>query len=262
MGPAIIGSSSVQINVLVNTFFATSIYDPVRGMDGATSWLQFAFRFMQLPLGLFGVAIATATLPAIGRSAASGNTEEFRETLARSLGLVFVLTVPSSVGLIVMGRSIIGAIYEGRRFEAYDTQQTALALACYALGLAGYAAVKILTPAFYVMKDSRTPMLVSLASIVINVGVAYAMVHTFRLSQSRRQMPRALSQPFTRARYPMLCDGRPGRLPHVEPTQCSLPRTKHGLSSTFSLKLQGGEPTPGHFATRKVRVPKKESTRQ
>jgi len=184
MGPAIIGNSSVQINVLVNTFFATSIYDPVRGMDGATSWLQFAFRFMQLPLGLFGVAIATATLPAIGRSAASGNIEEFRETLARSLGLVFVLTLPSSVGLIVMGRSIVGAIYEGRRFEAYDTQQTALALSCYAIGLAGYSAVKILTPAFYALKDSRTPMLVSLASVVINTGVAYAMVHSFRLGHA------------------------------------------------------------------------------
>jgi putative peptidoglycan lipid II flippase len=184
MGPAVIGNSSVQINVLVNTFFATSVYDPVRGYDGATSWLQFAFRFMQLPLGLFGVAIATATLPAIGRSAASGNTEEFRETLARSLGLVFVLTVPSSVGLMVMGRSIVGAIYEGRRFEPYDTQQTALALSCYALGLAGYSAVKILTPAFYALKDSRTPMLVSLASVVINAGVAYAMVHSFQLGHA------------------------------------------------------------------------------
>lgn len=184
MGPAIIGNSSVQVNVLVNTFFAASIYDPVRGFDGATSWLQFAFRFMQLPLGLFGVAIATATLPAIGRSAASGDTEEFRETLARSLGLVFVLTLPSSVGLIVMGRSIVGVIYEGRRFQAYDTQQTALALSCYAIGLAGYSAVKILTPAFYALKDSRTPMLVSLGSVVINAGMAYVMVHSFRLGHS------------------------------------------------------------------------------
>lgn len=184
MGPAIIGNSSVQINVLVNTFFAASIYDPVRGVDGATAWLQYAFRFMQLPLGLFGVAIATATLPAIGRSAASGNTEEFRETLARSLGLVFVLTVPSSVGLMVMGRSIVGAVFEGRQFRPYDTQQTALALSCYALGLAGYAAVKVLSPAFYALGDSRTPMLVSVGSVVINVGMAYAMVYVFQLGHA------------------------------------------------------------------------------
>ena len=177
MGPAIIGNASVQINVLVNTFFAASIHDPVRGLDGATAWLQYAFRFMQLPLGLFGVAIATATLPAIGRSAASGDMEEFRETLARSLGLVFLLTVPSAVGLMIMGHSIVGAIYEGRRFQAYDTHQTAVALAYYAIGLAGYSAVKVLAPAFYALKDSRTPMLVSLASILINAGMAYALVN-------------------------------------------------------------------------------------
>lgn len=184
MGPAIIGNASVQVNVLVNTFFATSINDPVRGVDGATAWLQYAFRFMQLPLGLFGVAIATATLPAIGRSAASGDIDEFRETLARSLGLVFLLTVPASAGLVVLGPSIVGAIYEGRRFQAYDTHQTAVALSFYAIGLAGYAAVKVLTPAFYALKDSRTPMYVSLGSIAINAVMAWVLVRYFNLGHS------------------------------------------------------------------------------
>jgi putative peptidoglycan lipid II flippase len=176
MGPAILGGASVQINVLVNTFFATSIDDPIRGVDGPVAWLGYAFRFMQLPLGLFGVAIATATLPAIGRSASSGNMDEFRETLARSLGLVFLLTVPSSAGLILLGPSIVGAIYEGAKFQPYDTQQTALALSFYAIGLAGYAATKVLVPAFYALKDSRTPMYTSLASIAINAGVGYSLV--------------------------------------------------------------------------------------
>ncbi len=184
MGPAIIGNASVQVNVLVNTFFAASIIDPIRGLDGATGWLQYAFRFMQLPLGLFGVAIATATLPAIGRSAASGDVDEFRETLARSLGLVFLLTVPASAGLVVLGPTIIGAIYEGRRFQAYDTQQTAVALAFYSIGLAGYAAVKVLTPAFYALKDSRTPMVVSLGSIAINAGAAYLLVRQTRMGHA------------------------------------------------------------------------------
>lgn len=184
MGPAIIGNASVQVNVLVNSFFAASIVDPVRGVNGATTWLSCAFRFMQLPLGLFGVAIATATLPAIGRSAASGDMEEFRETLARSLGLVFLLTVPSSVGLMILGSSIVGSIYEGRRFEAYDTHQTSVALACYAIGLAGYSAVKILTPAFYALKDARTPMLVSVASIAVNAGLAYTLIHAVKLGHA------------------------------------------------------------------------------
>lgn len=184
MGPAIIGNASVQINVMVNTFFATSISDPVRGVDGPTAWLQYAFRFMQLPLGLFGVAIGTATLPAIGRSASSGNIPEFRETLSRSLGLVFLLTVPSSVGLILMGDSIVGAIYERGHFRAYDTHQTAVALSWYALGLAGYSAVKILAPAFYALNDSRTPMITSLASIFINAVMAWVLVDRFHLGHA------------------------------------------------------------------------------
>lgn len=184
MGPAILGGASVQINVLVNTFFATSIDDPVRGVDGPVAWLGYAFRFMQLPLGLFGVAIATATLPAIGKSASSGNVDEFRETLARSLGLVFLLTVPSSVGLILLGPAIVGAIYEGVKFQPYDTQQTALALSYYALGLAGYAATKVLVPAFYALNDSRTPMYTSLASIAINAGMGYTLVRVAGMGHS------------------------------------------------------------------------------
>ena len=99
MGPAILGSAAVQINVMVNTNFASQIQDSLRGPDGPVSWLGYAFRFMQLPLALFGVAIASATLPMISRSAASGNLEEFRGTLSHSLGMIFFLTIPSSVGL-------------------------------------------------------------------------------------------------------------------------------------------------------------------
>jgi len=184
MGPAILGNAAVQINVMVSTNFASTIHDPVTGADGPVSWLSYAFRFMQLPLGLFGVAIASATLPAISRSASLGQIDDFRRTLSRSLGMVFLLTLPSSVGLIVLGRSMIGAIYEGGRFHAYDTQQTALALSCYALGLGGYSALKVLTPAFYALNDARTPMLVSLASILINYGVALAMVRSGALGHA------------------------------------------------------------------------------
>ncbi len=102
--------------------------------------------------------------------------DEFRRTLSKSLGMVFLLTLPSSVGLVVLGKSIIGAIYQGGKFSLYDTQQTALALSCYAIGLAGYAALKVLNPAFYALGDARTPMLVSLASIVINYAAAGTMI--------------------------------------------------------------------------------------
>jgi putative peptidoglycan lipid II flippase len=167
MGPAILGNAAVQINVLVITNFASRIPG-----NGPVSWLGYSFRFMQLPLGLFGVAIASATLPSISRSAGIGNFDEFRRTLSKSLGMVFLLTLPSSVGLIVLGRTMIGAIYQGGKFSAYDTEQTALALSCYALGLAGYSALKVLNPAFYALHDARTPMIVSVLSIAVNYFTA------------------------------------------------------------------------------------------
>ncbi|MCW5964274.1 MAG: murein biosynthesis integral membrane protein MurJ [Bryobacterales bacterium] len=181
MGPAILGGAAVQVNVMVNTALAAGIFDPERGASGPISWLGYAFRFMQLPLGLFGVAIASATLPSISRSAARADFAEFRETLSRSLGLVFLLTIPSSVGLFLLGDSMIGAIYEGGRFVFYDTQQTAMALKFYTLGLVGYAATKILAPAFYAIDDARFPMWVSLSSILTNFVVAYSMVEIFHV---------------------------------------------------------------------------------
>lgn len=184
MGPAILGNAAVQINVMVTTNFASQINDPVRGFDGPVSWLSYAFRFMQLPLGVFGVAIGSATLPSISRSAAAGNMDEFRQTISNSLGTVFLLTLPSSIGLAVLGESIIGAIYQRGAFQVYDTEQTALALSFFAIGLSGYAALKVLVPAFYSLGDARTPMLVSIGSIVINWAVAATMVHGVELRQA------------------------------------------------------------------------------
>ncbi len=184
MGPAILGGAAVQINILVNTNFASRVDDALRGPDGPVSWLGYAFRFMQLPLALFGVAIASATLPSISRSVANGLMDEFRRTLARSLGVVFLLTLPSAVGLVVLGEAMIGAIYQGGKFEQYDTQQTALALSCYALGLTGYAAIKVLTPAFYALGDSRTPMYVSLLSIGVNLAAVILLLRYTRLGHA------------------------------------------------------------------------------
>ena len=171
MGPAILGNAATQVNVMVNTNFASQLG------NGPVSWLGYAFRFMQLPLGLFGVAIASATLPSISRSAAAGRIDEFRRTLSRSLAMVLLLTIPSSIGLAVLGRSIIGAVYQGGRFTISDTNQTALALSCYALGLAGYSALKVLSPSFYALNDARTPMFISLVSIAVNFTVAYTLTH-------------------------------------------------------------------------------------
>ena len=170
MGPAVIGAAAVQVNVVVNTVFASEITGPAgQALDGPVSWLSYAFRFMQLPLGLFGVAIASATLPAIARSASKGDTGEFRETLSRSLGLVFMLTLPAAAGLAVLSRSIVGVIYQRGQFTAFDTEQASVALSAYCVGLVGYAAIKVLTPAFYALDEVRAPVLASVGSILLNL---------------------------------------------------------------------------------------------
>jgi putative peptidoglycan lipid II flippase len=181
MGPAIIGTAAVQVNVFVNTNFASSIVDPATGAvaNGPVSWLSYAFRFMQFPIGVFGVAIATAALPPLSRSSAQADYQEFRQTLAHSLALVFLLCIPSAVGLAVLSRAIIALIFEHGQFTAFDTIQTGDALAAYAIGLAGYAAVKVLSPAFYALGDARTPMLISLGSIAVNYLMNSLLVRPF-----------------------------------------------------------------------------------
>ncbi len=178
MAPAILGAAAVQVNVVVNSNFASQITGPGgEVINGPVAWLSYSFRFMQLPLGLFGVAIASATLPAISRSAAAGRMDEFRDMLARSLSLVFLLTIPAAVGLIVLSEPLVGLIYQRGRFNAFDTHQTAIALSFYCVGLAGYSAVKLLTPAFYALDEVRAPVVASLLSIGVNFGLNWFFVH-------------------------------------------------------------------------------------
>ncbi len=165
MGPAILGTSAVQINVLVNTFFVSDI-------NGGISWLGYAFRLMQFPIGVFGVAIGTASVPVLSRMASEGKFDDFRSTL--SLKLVFLLTLPSACGLIVLGEPIVRLLYShGGSFKEDDVPMTAFALAGYSIGLTGYAAIKILSPAFYALNDAKTPMIIALCSIVVNIVASY-----------------------------------------------------------------------------------------
>ncbi|MCY7344634.1 MAG: murein biosynthesis integral membrane protein MurJ [Pyrinomonadaceae bacterium] len=166
MAPAILGTSAVQINVLVNLAI-------VSGIDGGRSWLSYAFRLMQFPIGIFGVAIGTASIPVLSRMASEGKLGDFRSTLSSSLKLVFLLTLPSACGLVVLGEPIIRLIYERGQFDAADTLMTAYALGAYSIGLTGYAAIKILSPAFYALDDAKTPMIIALGSIVVNVLASY-----------------------------------------------------------------------------------------
>jgi putative peptidoglycan lipid II flippase len=166
MAPAILGTSAVQINVLINTYFVSDI-------DGGQSWLSYSFRLMQFPIGVFGVAIGTAAIPTLSRFAAQNDFKKFRETISSSINLVFLLTLPSACGLVVLGEPIIRLIYERGLFTASDTTMTAWALTGYTIGLTGYAAIKILSPAFYALDDAKTPMIISLCSIAVNAVASY-----------------------------------------------------------------------------------------
>ncbi|MDQ3197841.1 MAG: murein biosynthesis integral membrane protein MurJ [Verrucomicrobiota bacterium] len=186
MGPATIAASAVQVNVAVNSGFASALG------NGPITWLNIAFRLMQLPLGVFGVAVATVTLPLVSRSAATGNTKEFRGALAHAMRLVMLLTIPSAIGLIILAQPIIALIYQHGRFTADATVQTAAALQFYGIGLAGYAGVKVLAPAFYALDKRHLPMIVSLLSIGVNFALNW--LFTFHLGLGHRGL--ALSTSF------------------------------------------------------------------
>ncbi len=169
MGPAIIGTGAIQVKVLVDTIVAS-------GIEGGASWLSYSFRLMQFPIGVFGVAIGTAAIPTLSRLASEDNIVKFRSTLADAVKLVLLLAIPSACGLVVLGNPIVSLIYQRGEFDAFDTDMTAWALTAYSLGLAAYAAIKILSPAFYALDDAKTPMYISLASVLIHVPASFGMM--------------------------------------------------------------------------------------
>jgi putative peptidoglycan lipid II flippase len=170
MGPGTIGMAATQINVFVNTLLATG-----EG-TGAVSWLDFAFRLMYLPIGLFGVSIAAAATPAISRMVAEKDFERIRSTLAHGLGLMFFLNLPATVGLIVLAQPIIALIFERGEFTPADTVATAAALQFYAIGLVGYSIVRIISPTFYALGRSRVPVMVSAGSVLVNIALNVTLV--------------------------------------------------------------------------------------
>jgi putative peptidoglycan lipid II flippase len=150
-------------------------------IDGARSWLNCAFRMMQFPIGVFGVAIATVTLPAVARLHSRGEMTEAGKTIEEALRLALFLTLPAAVGLAVLAPDIIQVIYQHGAFTPASTAATASALRAYALGLAAYAAIKVLTPCFYALDRRRTPLNVSLAGIGLCIILNFIMVKLFHL---------------------------------------------------------------------------------
>ncbi|WP_439817082.1 murein biosynthesis integral membrane protein MurJ [Zavarzinia sp. CC-PAN008] len=170
MGPAVVGAGAMQINVVVNTIVASLLG------TGAVSYLFYADRLNQLPLGIVGVAVGTALLSTMARGLAQGHEAEAVETQNRALEMALLLTLPAATAFIAVPDVFIGVLFERGAFDGTDVQATAMALAAYAIGLPAYVAIRALTPGFHARKDTGTPLRVALATIVINLGLTLALM--------------------------------------------------------------------------------------
>jgi putative peptidoglycan lipid II flippase len=173
MWPAIISGSVVQVSVMLNAIFASYVAG-----DGPVTWLYSAFRLMQLPLGLFGVGLATVSLPSLARMAAHGISDEFRLTLSKAIRMGALLSVPSAVGLGVLAWPIMSLVYgNGAAAEnPAHVEGCAVALQTYALGLAFYSGLKVLQPAFYAIEKRFVPLVVSIICVSLTAVLNYLFV--------------------------------------------------------------------------------------
>lgn len=172
MGPGTLGLAATQVNLFISTLLASS-----QG-TGAVSWLQYAFRVMYLPIGLFGVSIATAVLPAAARHAAVSDTAAIRETVRRGLSLMLFVNIPAACGLMLLSHEIVRFLLERGHFTAADTAATAAALRFYALGLVGYSTARIGAPVFYALGRSRVPVLLTVVSVGVNLVLSLTLTRS------------------------------------------------------------------------------------
>ncbi|ADH85777.1 murein biosynthesis integral membrane protein MurJ [Desulfurivibrio alkaliphilus] len=170
MMPAVIGLAPLQFNIVINTYFASSL------AEGTLSWLNYAFRLFWLPVGLFGVALSVATMPVVSRFAAQKDMPNLKNTYVSSLTMAFCLSVPASVGLIILAQPIVRVIFQHGRFDVAATVGTAEVLACYAVGLFAYAAVKIMVPIFYALDRPRYPVIGSFLTMLVNLLIILAVL--------------------------------------------------------------------------------------
>jgi len=163
MVPGIIGSSVSQINLLFDTLLASFL------VTGSVSWLYYADRLVEFPLGIFGIALATVILPILSRSHAKGSTEEFSHTLDAGLRWVLLIGLPAAVGLIILAKLALSTLFQYDDFQRHDVDMAGLALVAYGSGLPGFMLVKVLAPAFFSRQDTRTPVKIAIRAMISNM---------------------------------------------------------------------------------------------
>jgi putative peptidoglycan lipid II flippase len=163
MVPRTLGLGMVQVNYLVNVFLASQL------QEGSLAYLDYAWLITMLPLGVFAMAISTAVFPTMAEHGALDKLDDLRRTLVSALRLILYLTIPSSVGLILLGEPIVRLLLQHGDFTAEATKATAYALGFYAIGLAGHATVEIVARTYYALHDTRTPVTVAFVAFLVNV---------------------------------------------------------------------------------------------
>ncbi len=147
------------------------------GVNGLITQYQYAFQLVLLPLGVFGMAVSTAAFPTLSENVEKGRLDRVRGTILETLRSILFMSIPSSVGLIVLGFTVIQVLFQHGRFSLSDAQATAVPLAFFAIGLAGLAAVEILTRSFYALRDSRTPVIVSIAQFIFKIALSLLLIN-------------------------------------------------------------------------------------
>jgi len=173
--PTLFGASVAQINLLVDTLVASLL------ATGSVSWLYYADRLLEFPLGVFGVALGTAILPRLSAHHAQADPDGFHRTMEQALRLVVVIGIPATAGLILLSGPILATLFGYGEFSAHDTRMAALALFGYASGLPAFLTIKILQPGFFARQDTRTPVRIGaialVANIVLNASLTGTMVY-------------------------------------------------------------------------------------
>ncbi len=170
MVPGIAGVAIYQINVIVTRLLASFL------PEGSVSWLYYGQRLFEFPQGIFIVSLAQAVLPSMSRQAAADDHAGFLDSLRFSLLLILLVALPASVGLILCSTPVYSLFFMGGAFTAFDVQQAALALSWFAPGLLFVGVSRVVAPTFYALKDTRTPVLVSFWTLLVNAGLGYLLM--------------------------------------------------------------------------------------
>lgn len=176
--PRTIGSSIYQLNVIIGTAFAS--LSGIVG-EGAVAAIYFSNRLWQLPLAIFGAALSQAMLPTLSEHAAKNDIEKFKSTLSFSLRSVFFITIPAAIGLMALSEPIVRAAFQRGAFDEYSTKITSSALLYFSIGLCSYAGAKVLTSAFYSLKDTVTPVKNAFWAFLLNATLSVILMFPMKV---------------------------------------------------------------------------------